>query len=162
MFETVLALVNILKLTPTDSDWLNIVNGHYQLKRVDSTMMISLGCIQALECNTNKCPTGVATQDNNLAKGLDVNDKKVRVANFHGETVKSAVELLAAAGINHPSKLHRSYIYRRVSAATIQTYAETYPYMLRGSLLEPPFPPAYELDMANSSAETFEHSISYA
>ena len=125
-------------------------------------MMISLGCIQALECNTNKCPTGVATQDNNLAKGLDVNDKKVRVANFHGETVKSAVELLAAAGINHPSKLHRSYIYRRVSAATIQTYAETYPYMLRGSLLEPPFPPAYELDMANSSAETFEHSISYA
>ena len=125
-------------------------------------MMISLGCIQALECNTNKCPTGVATQDNNLAKGLDVNDKKVRVANFHGETVKSAVELLAAAGINHPSKLHRSYIYRRVSAATIQTYAETYPYMLRGSLLEPPFPPAYELDIANSSAETFEHSISYA
>jgi glutamate synthase domain-containing protein 2 len=125
-------------------------------------MMLALGCIQALECNTNKCPTGVATQDPNLTRGLNVDDKKVRVANFHHETVKSAVELLAAAGIDHPSKLHRSYIYRRVSAGQIQTYAETYPNKLRGCLLEPPYPPDYELDMANSSAETFESSISYA
>ena len=78
-------------------------------------MMLALGCIQALECNSNTCPTGVATQDKKLMSGLDVNDKKVRVANFHHETVKSAVELMAAAGVKHPDLLHRSFIYRRIS-----------------------------------------------
>jgi hypothetical protein len=84
-----------------------------------------------------------------------VSNKKIRVANFHHETVKSAAELMGAAGISDPSKLHRSYIYRRVSAGQIQTYAETYPYILRGSLLEPPYPEIYELDMANCNEETF-------
>jgi glutamate synthase domain-containing protein 2 len=125
-------------------------------------MMLALGCIQALVCNTNKCPTGVATQDANLMRGLDVDDKKIRVKNFHDETVKSAVELMASAGIDHPKKLHRSFIYRRISASQIQTYAEMYPYMLRGALLEPPFPPGWELDVMNSSEETFEPNITYA
>jgi glutamate synthase domain-containing protein 2 len=125
-------------------------------------MMLAVGCIQALECNTNNCPTGVATQNPTLYAGLDVSDKRVRVANFHHETVKSAVELMAAAGINHPSKLHRSFIYRRLNAGKIKTYAETYPYVLRGSLLEAPFPAEFQLDMANSTEETFEPSIKYS
>ena len=40
-------------------------------------MMLALGCIQALECNKNICPTGVATQDPSLMKGLDINDKYI-------------------------------------------------------------------------------------
>jgi len=122
-------------------------------------MMLALGCIQALECNTNKCPTGVATQDNNLQRGLVVDDKKVRISNFHEETVKSAVELMGAAGISDTSKMHRSFIYRRVSAAEIKTYAETYPYILRGSLLEAPYPEQYQYDLSNSSDESFEPLI---
>jgi glutamate synthase domain-containing protein 2 len=122
-------------------------------------MMLALGCIQALECNTNKCPTGVATQDKELQKGLVVDDKKYRIANFHDETVKSAVELMAAAGIKDPAHMHRAYIYRRVNAAEIKTYAETYPYILRGSLLEPPFPEQYQYDLSNCSEETFEPLI---
>jgi len=125
-------------------------------------MMISLGCIQALECNTNTCPTGVATQDPALYKGLNVADKRVRVANFHNETIKAAVELMAAAGIKHPDHLHRSHIYRRVSANQIQTYAEMYPYLLKNSLLEAPFPGGWELEMMNSSEETFLPAIQYA
>lgn len=125
-------------------------------------MMLAVGCIQALECNTNKCPTGVATQDANLMKGLDVGDKTVRVKNYHSETVKSAVELMAAAGIDHPKKLHRSFIYRRISASEIKTYSEMYPNMLRGALLEAPFPPGWELDMMHSNETTFDASISYA
>ena len=124
-------------------------------------MMLALGCIQALECNTNRCPTGVATQDPKLTAGLVVEDKKVRVANFHGETVKSAVELMAAAGINHPSKLHRTHIYRRVNAGQIQTYAEMYPYMLRGALLEAPYPMGWELDMQSCTEDSFESTIAY-
>lgn len=125
-------------------------------------MMLALGCIQALECNTNNCPTGVATQNPELFVGLDVDDKKIRVKNYHNETVKSAVELMAAAGIDHPSKMHRSYIHRRISAGEIKTYAEIYPYILRGCLLEAPFPAQYELDMANSSENTFAPAIKYA
>lgn len=125
-------------------------------------MMLSLGCIQALECNTNTCPTGVATQDPKLYKGLNVADKRVRVANFHHETVKAAVELMAAAGIAHPDNLHRSHIYRRVSANQIQTYAEMYPYLLKNSLLEAPFPQGWELEMMNSNEQTFVPAIQYA
>src|ERR1051326_2998171 len=125
-------------------------------------MMLALGCIQALECNHNTCPTGVATQDPNLYKALDVTDKKVRVKNFHDETVKSAVELMAAAGIGHPKHLHRAHIYRRISASQIQTYAEMYPNMLRGALIEPPFQTGWELDMMHSSEETFSSQIVHA
>ena len=42
-------------------------------------MMFSLGCIQSLKCNTNQCPTGIATQDRELMRGLDVENKGVRV-----------------------------------------------------------------------------------
>ena len=60
--------------------------------------MFSLGCIQALRCNNNQCPTGVATQDSMLMKGLVVTDKSERVYHFHKNTLHAANELLAAAG----------------------------------------------------------------
>jgi hypothetical protein len=60
--------------------------------------MFSLGCIQALRCNNNTCPTGVATQDKMLMKGLVVADKSERVYYFHKNTLHAANELLAAAG----------------------------------------------------------------
>jgi glutamate synthase domain-containing protein 2 len=60
--------------------------------------MFSLGCIQALRCHNNQCPTGVATQDKMLMKGLVVTDKSERVYHFHKNTLHAANELLAAAG----------------------------------------------------------------
>src|ERR1700753_1771382 len=54
------------------------------------------GMMCALECNNNTCPTGVATQDKSLMKGLVVEDKKTRVANFHKATVASAVQMIGA------------------------------------------------------------------
>lgn len=90
-------------------------------------MMMALGCIQALRCNKNNCPTGVATQDPALMKGLVVEDKNKRVYNYHKNTVDSFVELISAAGINHPSKLNRSHIYRRVSDNNVKTFAEIFP-----------------------------------
>ncbi|MGA9637551.1 FMN-binding glutamate synthase family protein [Flavobacterium sp.] len=60
--------------------------------------MFSLGCIQALRCHNNQCPTGVATQDKMLMKGLVVTDKSERVFHFHKNTLYAANELLAAAG----------------------------------------------------------------
>ena len=67
--------------------------------------MFSLGCIQALRCNTNASPTGVATQDKHLEKGLVVIDKSERVFNFHKNTVHAVKELLGATGHQHTSEL---------------------------------------------------------
>ena len=98
-------------------------------------MMMALGCIQALQCNTNTCPVGVATQDKRLIKGLDVGDKSERVANFHEATLKSFIELTAATGIENPENLRREHINRRISQASVMKYSEIFPYIERGSLL---------------------------
>ncbi|MFF5380414.1 FMN-binding glutamate synthase family protein [Pedobacter suwonensis] len=118
-------------------------------------MMFALGCIQALECNSNTCPTGVATQDPSLMKGLVVEDKTVRVKNFHNLTVASAVELLGAAGLRETHQLTRAYINRRVSPSVMQSYLETFPYIPAGSLLQTPYPTRYELGMALSTSKSF-------
>lgn len=99
-------------------------------------MMMALGCIQALECNKNTCPTGVATQDPELVKGLVIDDKKVRVANFHKHTVDSFVELIAAAGLDSSDKINRSHVYRRIFMNMVKTYEEIYPPVPEGCLLD--------------------------
>jgi glutamate synthase domain-containing protein 2 len=99
-------------------------------------MMFALGCIQALECHANTCPTGVATQDPNLMKGLVPEEKSVRVARFQKETVKSAMDLMASAGIDHPDKVDRSVVSTRVNLGKTETFEETYPELKTGCLLE--------------------------
>lgn len=74
--------------------------------------MFSLGCIQALRCNNNSCPTGVATQDKMLMKGLVVTDKSDRVYYFHKNTLHSANELLAAAGKSNYNEVDISVFMR--------------------------------------------------
>ena len=89
-------------------------------------MMMALGCIQALRCNSNACPVGVATQDPNLVAGLVVETKRTRVANYQGESVHTLMELCAAAGLESPEELTRFHINRRISDTEVQTYAGIY------------------------------------
>ena len=89
-------------------------------------MMLALGCIQALECNQNTCPTGVATQDKDLMKGLVVEDKKERVANYHHQTVEALVELIAAAGLEHTNDINRKHVYRRTSMTEYKRFEDIY------------------------------------
>ena len=98
-------------------------------------MMMALGCIQALKCNKNTCPTGVATQNPDLVNGLVVKEKAIRVKNYHDETIKSFMELIAAAGLKSHSDIDRNVIYRRVSMKDTLSYAEIYPYVERGKYL---------------------------
>ena len=120
-------------------------------------MMMSLGCIQALECNTNTCPVGVATQDKALMKGLVVEDKKTRVANYHQQTVKAFVELMGAAGITDPATISRYHINRRIIMNRYETYEDVYPYLAEGCLLNnDTVPETWQRDMGMAVAESFQ------
>jgi glutamate synthase domain-containing protein 2 len=77
------------------------------------TMMMAIGCIQSRHCNTNLCPTGVATQDPARAKAIDVEDKSERVKNFHHNTLHSFFELVGSMGIDDPAKLVPQMIKKR-------------------------------------------------
>ncbi len=119
-------------------------------------MMLALGCIQALECNQNTCPTGVATMDPELVSGLSVDNKKVRVANFHKETINSFVELQSAAGLKNHERINRKHVYRRITMNMTKRYDEIYPYIPVGSLLQKEtIPEPYRLDWMDATAEHF-------
>jgi len=88
------------------------------------SMMFALGCIQALKCNSNACPTGITTQNPLLESGLDVEDKSHRVANYHKATVHAALEILGAAGCDCPSKVGPQHLFRRDSGIHVRSYAD--------------------------------------
>ncbi|HRP88840.1 MAG TPA: FMN-binding glutamate synthase family protein [Edaphocola sp.] len=115
-------------------------------------MMMALGCIQALLCNTNRCPTGITTQDPKLRVGLVVEDKKVRVANYHKGTVEAFVEMIAASGLEEMKNITRAHIYRRISLNEMLTYEEIFPSIKLGSMLkEETIPEKYKSDFKNSN-----------
>lgn len=88
-------------------------------------MMLALGCIQALRCNTNECPTGVATNNPRLVKGLVVSEKWKRVKNYHENILEEFLELLAASGCKTPEELRRSLIFKKVDKQW-RSYEEEY------------------------------------
>lgn len=98
-------------------------------------MMFALGCIQALKCDSNKCPTGIATQDPKLTRGLHVPSKTERVTRYHAKTVESCLELVAAAGLKSPHELRRRHITRRISHTETKTFKDIYPIPEHGCLL---------------------------
>ncbi len=116
-------------------------------------MMMALGCIQALVCNTNQCPTGVATQNPALSKGLVVEDKAKRVFNYHEDTVKTFVELMGAAGLDSPAQLTRSHIYRRVFMNEVRTFEDIFPVCKEGCMLTGDIPERYRNDVASAFAD---------
>ena len=72
--------------------------------------MFALGCIQALKCNKNTCPTGITTHDERLQKGLDPQVKSERVKNFAAK-IEYGVNLIAhSCGARHPRALKRYHV----------------------------------------------------
>src|SRR5690554_1080557 len=89
-------------------------------------MMFALGCIQALQCDSGKCPVGIATQDKTLYKGLDVTDKSVRVANFHKNTMKAVAEFIGACGFENPHDITPDVIFRKTDKYRNESFREMY------------------------------------
>ncbi|RZJ34312.1 MAG: FMN-binding glutamate synthase family protein [Flavobacterium sp.] len=119
-------------------------------------MMFALGCIQALECHNNTCPTGVATQDPKLTKGLVPEEKSVRVARYQHETVRAAMELMASAGIDHPDNVGRDLVSMRIDKTHISKFSELFPELKKGCLLQAEtVPDNLYYDWKAASSESF-------
>ena len=72
--------------------------------------MFALGCIQAMRCHTNTCPTGVATHNRRLQRGLVVEDKAERVANYV-RSLNREVDMIAhSCGCRHARELGREHV----------------------------------------------------
>ncbi len=67
--------------------------------------MLALGCIQALECHTNNCPTGIATQNKRLEKALDIEAAAERVATYANVLYKETQMLAESCGYDHPNQI---------------------------------------------------------
>lgn len=121
------------------------------------SMMLALGCIQALKCNSNHCPVGVATQNPSLMAGLVPSQKSQRVASFHRETMESFSEMLGAIGVASPSQLRPWHIMHRISPTQTRHYGELYEYLEEGALLKHPLPEGYRRAWESATAESFCH-----
>jgi hypothetical protein len=84
-----------------------------------------------------------------------VPDKIERVANFHASTMHSLIELTAAAGLDHPREFDPHHFSRRVSASEVMTFAQLYPPLAQGELLEGTRNPIYREAWQWAQAESF-------
>ena len=116
---------DIARTLALGADWCNAARGY----------MFALGCIQSMSCHTDRCPTGIATQDAGRWRKLDVPDKATRVAEFHGNTLHALRDLLCAAGLEHPDQLGPEHILRRVSPTEVRSLAALYRFLRPGELL---------------------------
>src|SRR5512140_1169347 len=98
--------------------------------------MFALGCIQSLSCHTDRCPTGVTTQDPTRNRALVVPHKIDRVFNYHHATLHALAELLAAAGLEHPQQLRPIHFSQRTSTTEVQSFARLYPSLRPGELID--------------------------
>ena len=119
------------------------------------TMMFSIGCIQALKCNTNECPTGVATQDKSRNDAVVPSEKRFHVYQYHKATIDSFEELLGAMGLSHANQLQPYHILRRISESNIQNYGDIYPNIEPGILLSKTIPKGWEDDWKHASSTQF-------
>jgi glutamate synthase domain-containing protein 2 len=142
----IVSAFDIASVLAIGADWTNAARG----------FMFALGCVQSLSCDTNRCPTGVATQDALRQSALVVPDKAERVYNFHRLTLKALADMLAAAGLEHPSEVRPHHLARRVSATEIRLFSQLHTFLEPGALLDGRPPPGlYADNWARARAEAF-------
>ncbi|WP_242107381.1 FMN-binding glutamate synthase family protein [Luteimonas aquatica] len=117
---------DIARTLAMGADWCNAARG----------FMFALGCIQSLSCHTDRCPTGIATQNPTRWRKLDTGDKTARVHQFHDNTLRALRDLLCAAGLAHPGELGPEHILRRVSPTEVRSLGSLYRFLEPGELLK--------------------------
>ncbi len=94
-------------ITPADVAWALCMGADFCVSA--RGFMFSLGCIQALQCNKDTCPTGIATHNKKLQRGLDPHDKAVRVANYVSNLVHETEVIAHSCGVPEPRRLQRMH-----------------------------------------------------
>ena len=122
----IVSAYDIIRLCALGADWCNMAR----------PFMFSIGCIQARDCASSNCPSGVATMNPSRYRVIDVNDRASRVHNFHRNTLVAVVEMLEAAGLQHTHELNRRHIVRRLSASQIKLADQIYPRVEINALID--------------------------
>ena len=142
----VFSAFHMLRLMALGADTVNSARG----------MMLALGCIQSRRCNTDKCPTGITTQNPSRYKQLDVTDKGMRVANYHRATIQALVELLNILGLCGLKDVRPRHINRRINQEVVMSYEQIYPCISNGCLLDDAtIPEDWKRDWASASAASW-------
>jgi glutamate synthase domain-containing protein 2 len=143
----VVTAFDIARTLAIGADWCNSARG----------FMFALGCIQSQSCHTDRCPTGVATQDPLRQRALVVEDKATRVFHFHDNTLRALRELLQAAGLMHPDELGPEHVIRRVSSNEVRSLAVLHHFLQPGELLREELPdhPVYKVFWPLARADSF-------
>lgn len=122
----IVSAYDVIRHCALGADWCNMAR----------PFMFSLGCIQARDCASNHCPTGIATMDPKRYRVLDIATRGERVFNFQKNTRAAIAKLLGAAGLTDPSQLNRRHIVRRLSASEIRLADQIYPRVELNALID--------------------------
>ncbi len=118
------------------------------------SMMIALGCVQAKACNTNHCPTGIATQNASRARAINVEEKSKRVENFHRATVEAFLDLCGAIGASNPGDLTPADLFCRFEGRALN-FEEIYESLIENQLHSENIPDSYRDDWLKATADHF-------
>ena len=116
-FRKIVSAYDVVRHIALGADWCNMAR----------PFMFALGCIQARDCASGECPTGLATMNPKRYRVVDIAHRAKRVANFQTNTVLAVAEMLEASGLNGPHELTRRHIVRRLSESKILLADQIYP-----------------------------------
>ena len=117
-------------INPSDVAWALAMGADFVVSA--RGFMLSLGCIQALQCNQNTCPTGVTSHDKKLQSGLVPEDKAQRVANYHRNLVHDVEMIAHSCGAKDPRQLRREHIHQIMANGQSVPITKLHPYPTSG------------------------------
>ena len=122
----IISAYDVVRHCALGADWCNMAR----------PFMFALGCIQARDCASSRCPSGVATMNPKRYRVLDIETRAQRVFNFHKNTMTAVAEMLESAGLTHTNQLTRRHIVRRLSASKILLADQIYPRVEHNALID--------------------------
>jgi glutamate synthase domain-containing protein 2 len=142
----IISAFDIARVMALGADWVNMARG----------FMFAIGCIQSQACHTDMCPVGVATQDQNRQRALVPADKATRVRQFHNKTLEALAEVVAGAGLQHPSEFKPFHFHKRINHSQVTTFTHLYPSLASGELLNGTFDVRFKIPWDIARADSFK------
>ncbi len=141
----IVSAFDMVRAMSIGADWCNSARG----------FMFALGCVQSRSCHTNRCPVGVSTQDPQRQRALVVEDKAKRVYQFHHNTLHALAEVIAAAGLAHPSELRPYHFYQHSKPSVAIPSNMVLNFLEPGELLEGTENPLFKINWELAQAGSF-------